>query len=121
MWFSQDSFFTLSIPAQLGLAALSLALALGTLWLTRRIATGRAWPLRLILALTALALFVWLSPQAYYTYYIAIFDSLPWQSVVKAPPDPAHLLRLLTGTAEHSLSRYGQGVLGWALIVNTLR
>ena len=114
MWFAGDSFFTLSIPGQLGLACLSLGLAAALLWAVSRL-RGRA--VRLAAALMLFSLFVWLSPQVYYLYYQAIFDGLPWQVVVKPPPGPGRILRLLTFTEQASLSGMSQGALGWAAVL----
>lgn len=75
---------------------------------------------RLLAALALFWLFVWLSPQIYYGYYLLIFDGLPIQSVIKLPPGPGHMVRLLTFTEEASLSRHGQGLLGWLLIASAL-
>ncbi|MEM7644499.1 MAG: hypothetical protein AAF366_18535 [Pseudomonadota bacterium] len=115
-----DSFFTLSAWGQAGLALLSLCLWAGTVGLCLRpVLTSRA--LRLARAVALLWAFVWLSPQVYYLYYQAIFDGLPWQIVVKAPPGPDHLIRLLTFTEQASLSRHSQGVLGWSLLALSWR
>ncbi|MCK0168793.1 hypothetical protein MWU52_14635 [Jannaschia sp. S6380] len=107
--YADDSFFTLTASGQVGLAVLSLGLAC---------LMGLA-ALRLHRVLWALALFgafVWLSPQVYYLYYVAIIDGLPWQIVVGRPPGPGTLLRLLTFTGDANLSDHGKGVLGWAMI-----
>ncbi|WGH77409.1 hypothetical protein [Jannaschia ovalis] len=94
----------------LAISALLWALAL---WLVAR--APRGWA-RLWAALGAFWAFVWLSPQVYYLFYIAHFDGLPWQVVTGPPPAPGRLLRLLAFAQEASLSRHGQGVLGWSLL-----
>ncbi|MEM7491325.1 MAG: hypothetical protein AAF390_19600 [Pseudomonadota bacterium] len=115
-----DSFFTLTGWGQAGLATLSLCLWAATLGLCLRPAMA-ARSLRLTRGLVLFWLFVWFSPQVYYLYYQAIIDGLPWQVVVKAPPGPGRLWRLLTFTAEASLSRHSQGVLGWSLLALSWR
>ncbi|SFJ78534.1 hypothetical protein [Jannaschia pohangensis] len=113
--YGEDSFFTLSGGGQLGLALLSLILWALAVLLVWRLARG---PIRgAVLALVVFVLFVWLSPQIYYAYYFLIFDDLPVQIVIKSPPGPGYLLRLLTFTQEASLSRHGQGLLGWSLLL----
>ncbi|NNK77370.1 MAG: hypothetical protein HKP40_01530 [Litoreibacter sp.] len=77
-------------------------------------------PTRLLLALGLFYLFVWLSPQVYYTYYRFIIDGLPAQVVVKAPPFPSDVILLLAFRSDASLSFHGQGLLGWAMIFLTL-
>lgn len=115
-----DSFFTLSVWGQVGLAVLSLSLWAATLGLCLR-PPLRSRVLRLARAVALLWAFVWLSPQVYYLYYQAIFDGLPWQIVIRTPPGPGHLLRLLSFTEEASLSRHAQGVLGWSLLALSWR
>lgn len=111
--YTEDSFHTLTGMEQIGLLALTLALSGGLLTLGYRFGGP-------ILALALFWTFVWLSPQVYYLYYQAIFDGLPWQIVVKSPPGPVRIARLLTFQAAGTLSDHGKGVLGWALIGLTL-
>ena len=110
--YAGDSFLTLGTGGRVGLLLLSALLWAGMLAL--------GWRLRgAIGAFGGVALFwafLWLSPQVYYLYYQAIFDGLPWQVVIAAPPDPARLLRLLTFTDAATLSAHGKGALGWSLI-----
>lgn len=115
--YPDDSFFTLSVGGQIGLVALSTSLAVFTLFLFWRIARGRHLAVRLGLAFAYFFLFVWLSPQVYYFYYLTLFDGLPFQSVVKAPPGPITLLDLLTFQDRATLSAHSKGILGWMLIV----
>ncbi len=75
---------------------------------------------RCLLALVLFWLFVWLSPQIYYWYYLLIFDGLPVQSVIGTPPTPFDLIRLIGFSDRHDLSHHGQGVLGWALVLTAL-
>lgn len=107
--YAGDSFFTLTMGERAGLVVLSLTLWSGVVMLGRWL-RGPIWAVVLFWG------FVWLSPQVYYLYYQAIFDGLPWQIVVKAPPGPLDLLRLLAFRAADNLSAHGQGLLGWSLI-----
>ncbi|MDB2407995.1 hypothetical protein N9W17_05715 [Jannaschia sp.] len=111
--YDQDSLFTLTPLEIAGVLAISLAMWLACAWLVRR---GRSRAVRLALAVGAFAGFAWLSPQVYYLYYMIVFEGLPWQIVLDEPPSPLRLLRLLSFTAEATLSRHGQGVLGWSLL-----
>lgn len=115
--YAQDSFFTLTIPGQIGLALLSTVLAAITIWVAMRLMRGRRLVLRILWAFACWAAFIWLAPQVYYTYYIFLLDGLPWQVVIKAPPDPVELLRILTFTERANLSFHAQGALGWLLLV----
>ena len=112
-----DSFFTLTLGQRIGLLGVSCGLALGMVGLVR---IGRAWPIRLILAGAGFYGFVWVSPQAYYIYYRLIFDGLPAQIVVAAPPGLVELAGLLTFTAQNTLSAHSLGALGWAMLAAAL-
>jgi len=125
--YERDTFFNLSIPGQIGLAALSLALALVMIWLTftvlkkiPRINLLFDALIALSLAVSAFWLFVWLSPQIYYTYYHLLFDDLPRQIVVKTPPTLETLANLLFFQNRVALSHHATGILGWALILIAL-
>ncbi|MGB3407605.1 MAG: hypothetical protein WBA67_08925 [Jannaschia sp.] len=120
MDYGNDSLFTLSAGQIAGVLAISLGLSLPMLGLLRRV-RFRGPAVRIGVAALLFAGFVWLSPQVYYLFYWATFEGLPLQIVVKAPPSPRHLARLLTFTDETSLSRHGQGVLGWSLFLLAAR
>jgi hypothetical protein len=109
-----DSFFTLSLFGQIGLAVLSLCLSGGTVWAMFYLKAH--WALRVLIALGGFWLFVWLSPQIYYLYYIAIIDGLPLQWVVRSAPSPSNILQFLTFRSDGTLSAHSQGLLGWAMI-----
>lgn len=115
-----DSFFTLSLMGQVGLAALSALLTALTIWLSWRIGRRRRLVTRILNALAGLYLFTWLSPQIYYGYYLMIFDGLPLQIVIQTPPSPSGVALLLTFQANASLSDHGKGLLGWLLIAACL-
>ena len=120
MIYSGDSFFTLTGPEQVGLLVLTLLLSLGCLWLVRRLARPRPWGLRLLLGLFAFWLFVWLSPQVYYGYYLTIFEGLPVQSVIKSPPALGQLAELMTFQGPANMSAHGQGFLGWLMVLTAM-
>lgn len=116
--YDSDSFHTLSMAGQVGLATLTLALSIAALALCGVLARGRAWYNRIMIALGVLFVFQWLSPQIYYAYYQMIFDGLPWQIVVNKPPDLRDFYDILFFRGPSTLSAHGQGVLGWLLIVS---
>ena len=76
--YESDSFFTLSVGGQIGLAALSLVLSVLVLWAVRRGTRGLPRLSRLggCVSVARFWLFVWLSPQVYYQYYRLIFDGI---------------------------------------------
>ena len=124
--YPSDSFFTLSPLAGAGLACLSalmiallFALSLAkTRWLGRHLGKGAAlWAADIALTLALAYLALWLAPQIYYLYYLMIFDGLPWQSVIKAPPGPGAFLAVLLMTEPPSLSIHLQGVSARALLI----
>ena len=117
--YSQDSFFTLSVPGQIGLVCLSGILSAIALFACWRLTQGRSPVLRLAVGLVLVFMFEWLSPQIYYTYYILLLD-VPWQSVVRAPPSPRSLLRLLVLGENANLSFHARAVLGWAILLLAL-
>ncbi len=115
-----DSLFTLSGPEQFGLILLSATLWIGSLWFSRRLGKKRSPLRKVVITLGLFWLFLWLSPQIYYTYYLAIFPELPLQSVVKTPPSPLRVLRILTFTEGFTLSAHSQAIMGWCLIASAL-
>lgn len=112
-----DTFFSLSMAARIGLVFLSAALAVLTAAAFIKVGYRLSWPVRLLLAPVFLWLFVWLSPQVFYLYYMAVFDDLPLQNVVQVPPGPGEILRLLGFAGKAHLAHHAQGLLGWGLIV----
>jgi hypothetical protein len=112
--YRDDSFFTLSGGAQIGLALVSFLLVWVALQLVFSLTRGRPLWLRFILAALLFVAFVWLSPQVYYAYYRALIEGLPAQWVISAPNwDPLHYLSF---TGPRNLSAHGQGLLGWAML-----
>lgn len=118
--YAEDSFFSLTQMGQTGLALLSAVLCLFMLWVTRRVTRGRPWWLRLFTAIVLFVLFVWLSPQVYYTYYGFLFEDLPRQIVIGDLPGPERLARLLTFSWRSNLSAHSQGLLAWAMVAVAL-
>ena len=112
-----DSFYTLSGWGQVGLVIVSILFAVLALGFTRVLVYRRPLLIRIPVWLVAFITFVWTSPQGYYTYYRMIFDGLPAQSVIKAPPPPAEIIALLTFTGPATLSAHSVGVLGWLMFV----
>ncbi|KIC51256.1 hypothetical protein [Tateyamaria sp. ANG-S1] len=115
--YNGDSFQTLTVAGQAGLVAVSLlfsVLALGFTWV---LVQRRPLIIRVPVWLVAFITFVWASPQGYYTYYRMIFDGLPAQTVIQAPPPPEEILALLTFTGPVSLAAHSIGVLGWLMFV----
>ena len=118
--YAGDSFFSLTMTGRIGLTVLSLVLAALTISAFVISACHLSRPARLLLAILVLWAFVWLSPQAYYLYYMALIDGLPLQNVVQLPPGPADIMRLLSFGGKASLAQHSQGLMGWVLILISL-
>ncbi len=117
--YGEDSFFTLTIIGRILVGSISLVLTVICVAVCLKFARGRQWPFRFANAFVLFVLFVWLSPQIYYTCYIFLLD-VPWQIVIGAPPTPGELVRLLTFSDRANLSFHGQGLLGWLLMAIAL-
>lgn len=118
-----DFFFTLGTFWQAGLLILSTALASLCLIVINgaaRVNPVRRWFPRLALTWLLFWLFVWLSPQIYYTYYQFAFTGLPQQIVIHEPPSLTSIVDLLTFDARPTLADHGRGLLGWALLIFTV-
>ncbi len=114
--YADDSFFTLSIWARAGLVLVSALFALAALALTRLMTLRRPILIRIPIWALLFILFVWASPQGYYTYYRLIFDGLPAQSVIPDLPRPEEIISLLTFQHRASLSAHSTGLLGWVML-----
>ncbi len=114
--YSQDSFHTLTGVQQIGLGAISMLLFLLFFYVLFQLTESRSLPKNLVIFCTMFFLFVWLSPQIYYMYYLLIFTGLPMQIVIHAPPTPWSLIKLLSFHEKASLSDHSKAVLGWVLI-----
>ncbi|WP_147107965.1 hypothetical protein [Tateyamaria sp. syn59] len=115
--YDADSIHTLTTLEQIGLVAVSALFALLALGFTWVLVQRRPLIIRVPVWLVAFITFVWASPQGYYTYYRMIFDNLPAQSVIQAPPPPEEIVALLTFTGPESLAAHSVGVLGWLMFV----
>lgn len=113
--YNQDSFFTLTTLGQIGLLSLSVLMFVSLIASMARFCAD--WWVKLVVALGGFFLFVWLSPQIYYTYYLFIFEGLPIQSVVGKPPTIFDIFRLMTFSNQNNLSAHGQGLLAWSMII----
>lgn len=111
-----DSFFTLTGAEKIGLVLLSLGLSAVSLFVAWLASRRFPLPVRIVIALTLFAAFIWLSPQVYYQYYRMIIDGLPAQIVIKRPVGFLELARTLAFQRDASLAVHSQGILGWALI-----
>ena len=118
--YTDDSFNTLTTTQQLGLTAISILLGIICIFICFRFARNRSLLGRLLISFGIFFLFVWLSPQIYYIYYLIIFDGLPFQTVIKQPPSLWALTQLLTFQSKASLSDHSKAILGWVLIVIAL-
>lgn len=112
-----DSFFSLTMAARFVLVFLSMGLAALTAAAFIKITCRLAWLVRLLLAPVFLWVFVWLSPQVFYLYYMTLFDNLVLHNVVQLPPRPSQIMQLLSFTGKTALSQHATGLLGWGLIV----
>ena len=115
--YTQDSFFTLTYPGQIGLATVSLLLAVCFLWFVMWLGRRTSRPIRILVSIVLFVFFIWLTPQVYYAYYYLVIEGLPLQWVLKSPPTPADLGRLLTFTGPSNLSAHGKGALGWFMLI----
>lgn len=118
--YDADSFFSLTLYGRVGLILVSATLSVLMIVLTRLFTRGWPWVVRLMLALTFLWFFMWLSPQIYYQYYRTLFDGLPAQWVIGMPPDLGLTLRVITFTGPADLSHHGQGALGLLMVFAAL-
>ena len=112
-----DSFFTLGTGGQIGLVIVTIVLSILMIALTHRVAVMIRWKVwAVVSALTLFWLFVWLSPQAYYLYYLLIIPDLPFQLVVSWPPPAGEsLVDLILFRGDSTLSNHGKGALFWVM------
>ncbi|MDA8747609.1 hypothetical protein N9M66_05295 [Litoreibacter sp.] len=115
MLYANDSFFTLGTGGQIGLVCLSVLLFAGCVWFVFWFVKGLGRLIRVLVALTVFYLFVWLSPQIYYMYYLVIFDDLPLQLVVKSPPGWRKIFGVMTFAERATLTEHGQAIFWWIL------
>ena len=115
--YQQDSFFDLSLWERVGLLCISATLAILFLLATRALLRERPVWLRVAGALILFWIFVWVSPQVYYTYYRMIIPDLPLQWVIWPPPWPGKAVLMMAFSGPQNLSAHSQGILGWALVL----
>jgi hypothetical protein len=118
--YADDSFNTLTTIQQIGLTTVSVLLCVVCIFFCYQLIKNKSLLIRLLISIGVFFLFVWLSPQVYYTYYLMIFDDLPFQIVIKQPPSPWALIQLLTFQSKVSLSDHSKAILGWVLIIMAL-
>lgn len=118
--YHEDSFFSLSVLGQIGLGLLSLILSVTVLLISWRIMKGRKFIVRVGIGIIVFFLFVWLSPQIFYTYYIFIFDEVDWQNVIKRPPAFTALAEFVFFQGRTTLSAHSKGILFWMLILTAV-
>jgi len=114
--YHNDSFQTLNLLQQVGLVTLSLTLLGLTLWGTYCLTKNRHISLRLLISVIIFWLFLWLTPQIYYTYYQILWPDLPNQFVIQSPPSILDMLKLLTFQDKFATSEHAQGLLGWCAL-----
>ncbi len=134
-----DSFYTLGATERFGLIGLTIVLS-GTLLILGTCKShflynssysctfSKVIPspkisiplLDLIASFVLIYLFIWLSPQAYYSYYLIIFNDLPLQIVIKEGPGFNELGNLILMTDQSTLSQNGQGLLGRSLLLQVI-
>lgn len=119
-FYTQDSFFTLSLAGRAGLLVLTGLLALAMILLVWRMRSYLPAFARPLMAIGLFWLFLWLSPQIYYTYYQMIIPGLPVQSVIKMPPSPAEMIQLMTFQGRATLAQHGQGLMAIQMIITSL-
>ncbi len=119
--YSEDSFYTLSTYGRLAVVAVSLGMFAALLVLGYVLAKARKGVVCIAIGMFLFWIFVWLSPQVYYTLYQFLFEGLPRQWVVGSPPMADELARLIIFSDRQTLSAHGQGVLFWALMLLSWR
>jgi len=120
MGYAEDSFFTLGLGGRIGLVVLSAVLMILCAALVWRFVRGLGGVWRVLIAAGVFWAFLWLSPQIYYAYYWMIFEDLPVQIVIGAPPGIVEVARLATFTDRASLAHHGQGAFAWLLVLVAL-
>jgi len=114
--YQNDSFYSLSTFGQLGLVFLSLLLCLGLMWVLCRLSRGRSVMVSVLLSLVLFYLFVWLSPQIYYSYYWLIMENLPVQNVIKRPPSFYKIADFMFFQGRATYSNHAKGLMNLAMI-----
>ena len=118
--YGKDGFFALTPHRQVGLALLSVVLCVLMVGLTRTFTRGWPWVVRLMLTLVLLWVFIWLSPQVYYSLQSLLSDDVPARWVIGMPPPLGKTLRVITFTGPADLTHHGQGALGLLMLFSGL-
>lgn len=127
--YEHDTFFHLGSLARAGLVILSIIMAIITIWLAIRLARSitetKFQPLsyvaRILSAIGVFWVFLWVSPQFYYAYYVMVIENLPWQWVIMNPPTLRDIKGILGFDAPHTLAQHAKTLLGWALIGSVIQ
>lgn len=119
--YSEDTFFHLTVPGRIGLVILSLMLSALTIGLFWKISSRFKLLVKVLIAVVFIWSFIWLSPQAYYLYYIQLIDGLPLQNVIQRPPSLVEIFQTITFTGKSNLSNHGKGLVFWAMILIALK
>jgi lysylphosphatidylglycerol synthetase-like protein (DUF2156 family) len=114
--YGEDGLFTLTTHRQAGLALLSVILSVFMIVVTRAFTRGWPWIVRLMLTLVLMWVFMWLSPQVYYSYQSLLSEDLPARWVIGMPPPLGKTLRVVTFTGPADLTHHGQGALGLLML-----
>lgn len=115
--YESDTFFNLTILGRIGLGALSIALFAVVVAAFYFVARRMSLVSRIVTALVFLWVFIWLSPQIYYLYYILLFDGLELQNVIHLPPSAQEILSIMIFSDEAWLSSHAKALLGWIMIL----
>ncbi len=118
--YGNDTFFHLSGSGQIGLVLISLILGIATIGLCLLFSSRFGLFVKVLVAFVLIWAFTWLSPQLYYLYYWLIFDDLPMQWVLQAPPSPPDIVRLVTFSGPATLSDHAKGLLFWLMTFTVL-
>ncbi len=130
--YPNDSFYTLSVPAAIGLALITTTLLILILiaggfktnfWIKQSIGysvflKGVFFLLNMLLIIVAYQLFLVIAPQIFYTYYQFIFLDLPVQWVIK-PITVDKLLERFSLRPDGSIADHLASFTLWVLIFNT--
>ncbi len=119
--YSEDTFFHLTVQGRIGLVILSLFLGAITIGLYWKISNRFRIVVKVLCAVVFIWVFIWLSPQAYYLYYIQLIDGLPLQNVIQFPPSPIEVFQTITFSGQSNLSNHGKGLVFWAMTLIALK
>jgi len=115
--YENDTFYHLSLLDRAGLVFLSVILFSIIAYLSIKLTSNLKLPAKIISALFIFWLFVWVSPQIYYFYYLLIFENLPLQVVIQAPPDPFEIFQIISFTGKPDLSAHSKGIFFWLIML----